>query len=60
MRSTVIEDERIRIPVGQLICLPAELVIQYEVVVRPFQTVSESCGESVYLELLVIVENIPQ
>ena len=59
MGDTVIEYEVVRVPIPQLVCLPAELVIQYEIVVRPFQTVSESRRKSVHLELLVIVQDVP-
>ena len=59
MRCTVIEDEVVREPVGKLVCLPAELVVKDEIVVRPFQSVAESRGESIYFELLVVVQDVP-
>ena len=58
MRNAGIEQEVI-LPVLKVVCLPAQLVVEDEVVVRPFQTVSESRRKSVHLELLVIVQDVP-
>ena len=42
----------------QIICLPAELVIQYEIVIRPFESLTDTCCKSVNLHKLVIIEDI--
>ena len=55
---TVIEDEIVLIPVGKLISLPVQLVVEHEIVVRPLQTLSQTGGEAVNLHLLVVAEYI--
>ena len=57
MRDTGIEHELI-CPVLKLICLPAYLVIKHEVVIRPFQTLSDTCRKTIDFHILVVVEDI--
>ena len=59
MGHAVVKDEAAGVPVVELVSLPAELVVEHEVVVRPFKTVTETCRESVDLHLAVMAENIP-
>ena len=57
MRDTCIEHELI-CPVLKFVCLPAELIIKHEVVIRPFQTFSYTCGKTIDLHILIVVEDI--
>ena len=59
MRDSGVEDEVVGVPVVEPVGLPAELVVEDEVVVRPLEPVSETHGKSVNLELPVIIEDIP-
>ena len=44
----------------QIVGLPAELVVQDKIVVRPFETASQGCGYAVHLEILVsVVDLVP-
>ena len=47
MRDTCIEHELI-CPVLKFICLPAELVIKHEIVIRPLQTLSKTRRKSIH------------
>ena len=57
MRNAGIEQEVI-LPVLKVVCLPAQLVVEDEVVVRPFQTCSDSCSKSIDLHILVVVQDV--
>jgi len=57
VRDTCVEQEVVW-PVLKLVCLPAELVVKHEEVVWPLQTVTESCRKSIYLHILVVVEDV--
>ncbi len=57
MGDTGIEKELV-CPILKPVRLPAELVVKHEIVVRPLQALSDSCGKTVNLHELVIVENV--
>ena len=57
VRNTGIEEELVR-PVLKLVCLPAQLIVKYEIVVRPFEPLSDSGCKSIHLHVLVIVQNV--
>ena len=50
MGDTVVEGEIAVVPVGQLVGLPAQVVVQDKVVVRPLEAVPESGVETEHLE----------
>ena len=57
MRNTGIEEELVR-PVLKLVCLPAQLIVKYEIVVRPFEPLSDSGCKSIDLHVLVVVQDV--
>ena len=57
MRNAGIEQEVV-LPILKAVCLPTQLVVEDEVVVRPFQTGSYSCSKSIDLHILVVVQDV--
>ena len=57
MRDTVIKDEVIGVPVFQAVGLPAKAVVQHKVVVRPFQPLADTTGETEDLHHLVVAQD---
>ena len=56
MRQAVVEEEIPGIPVGELVCLPAEAIVEHEVVVRPLKAVTQRCREAINLQHPVVAE----
>ena len=59
MGDTVVKDEVTGIPVVEAVGLPAQLIVQHEIVVRPFEAVSETCRETDNLHLTVMAQDVP-
>ena len=57
MRNAIVEDEIIGIPVLQAIGLPTDAIVQDEVVVRPFQPLADSSGETEDFHHLVVAQD---
>ena len=57
MGYTGIEKELIS-PILESVCLPAELVVKYEIGIRPLKTYSQTGCKSIHLHKLIIVEDI--
>ena len=57
--DTVIEDEVVAVPVTQPVHLPAKGVVKHEPVIRPFQTVTDTGGQTEDLHLPVVATDVP-
>ena len=57
VRNTGIKHELIS-PILQFISLPAQLIVEDKIVVRPFKTLTDTCRKSIHLHILVIVQDI--